>query len=181
VSPPFSHQTSHHHRYNRTMIITNYANSVTKEYMAAREIHFLVVVPSQRLGSFPKALNTAHRFALSLGRIRTAGSSVRDFLEGGDVVMELVGICGQDAGEFPSAMSSIDREIIVQSAQPEEITVRLPSTPLSTTTDNCLSAILGEVHPLPLSPRHLSLSCQASCHERGCDGRPHRRHPLRRL
>jgi nucleoside diphosphate kinase len=138
------------------MIITNYANSSTREYMAAREIHFLVVIPSARFSSFPKVLKTAQQFALSLGRVRTAGSSVRDFLEGGDVVLELVGICGQDAGEFPSAMSAVDREIFVQGAQSEEITVSQSLHP-----------------PLPLSWRTAHSLCQEYLEKCSpCLGRP---------
>jgi hypothetical protein len=111
------------------MVLTNYANSFTREYMISREVHFLVVLPSSRFHSFPKVLNTARQFSLSLGRVRTAGSSVRDFLECGDLVMELVGICGQNGDEFPAAVAKVDSEIIVQNSPVEEITVRAPPRP----------------------------------------------------
>jgi hypothetical protein len=144
------------------MVLTNYANSFTREYMTSREVHFLVVIPSSRFRSFPKVLNTARQFSLSLARVRTAGSSVRDFLECGDVVMEVVGISGHNGDEFPVAMAKVDSEIIVQNSPMEEITVRLSTLPLSLFLPTYLSChcrtILRSAPLVPVVLAHLSVS-----------------------
>lgn len=151
------------------MVIRNYANTFTKDYMISREVHFLVVIPASKITSLPKAINTAKRFALSMGRVRSAGSTVRDFLESGDIVMEMVGISGHDGDEFLSAMSTLDRDIFVQSASIDEITVShvLPSS------SNKILGVFGEMYSMYMPSRHFPLPHQTACNQRWLRWRSH--------
>ena len=131
-------------RYNRVLVITNYANSATRDYMTAREIHVLVVTPDSAMGELPAVLNLAKAHRLSIARVRTAGNHVPDYLDRGDIVMELVGIAGQHGEDFGADVAKISTQISVSEVPVEEITVRsCPSLPLCCLTTPVLSHSLS--------------------------------------
>lgn len=108
--------------FDRVIVLTNYANSATRDYMMAREVHFLVVIPASQVGHAGSVLQAAKEHRLSIARVRTAGSSVPDYLDGGDVVLELVGIAGQNGEDFAADISRISSEITAVDVPMDEIT-----------------------------------------------------------
>lgn len=101
--------------------------------MTSREIHVLVVTPSSEVESLSAVLTVAKEHRLSIARLRTAGADVRGFLDRGDVVMELVGISGQNGENFQSDVSRVNSQVTVSEVAIEEITVGSRDYILSTT------------------------------------------------
>jgi hypothetical protein len=109
--------------YNRVIVITNYANSATRDYMTSREVHVLVVSPASEMESISAVLTVAKEHRLSIARLRTAGRDVPGFLDRGDVVMELVGIAGQNGENFQADVNRVNSQMTVSEVPIEEITV----------------------------------------------------------
>ena len=89
--------------FNRLLVIKGYANSATKAFMAAREVHYLAYMEGSAKQQIGDLMQVATKFDMIANRLKTTGS---DVMEGdvqvsvGDIVVEFV---STTAGSNPQA------------------------------------------------------------------------------
>ena len=75
-------------------MIKSYANKFTTDYMSAREVHFVAVVPPSSINNIAKLINAATKNKLVLGHVFTTALEIftdRVSVQGGDTIVEIVG------------------------------------------------------------------------------------------
>lgn len=108
--------------YNRVIILTDYANSGTRDYLLSREVHFMCVVRKDALEDLTRIFKVVDQHRLSLGRVRTAKSTVKDInADPGDIVFEFVGIAGQKGEDFIGDIDRLQLPVAVTSIPLEDI------------------------------------------------------------
>jgi nucleoside diphosphate kinase len=101
-------------RYNRLMTLKKYANSGTRDYMEAREVHYLCKVPRSNTTLLSPLLKTGKMLGLKIAQIVTANaSSGLDELtcESGDLLLELVGLLASNHSTFIEAAMTLDTDL----------------------------------------------------------------------
>lgn len=110
--------------FNRVIILTDYANSASRDYMMSREVHFLCVMKADSLSRLNKILDVVDQHRLSIGRARTANHSMPDIeVDAGDIVFEFVGIQGQNGENFISDVNKLRAGATVTAASYQNISV----------------------------------------------------------
>lgn len=108
--------------FNRVIILTDYANTATRDYLKTREVHFLCVVKADSLSRLNRILDVVDQHRLSIGRTRTANESLPGVgADTGDIVFEFVGIQGQNGEDFIGDVDKIGVGATVTSAPFQEI------------------------------------------------------------
>lgn len=111
--------------FNRVIILTDYANSATRDYLMSREVHFMCVVKADMLNKLNRVLDVVGQHRLSIGRARTVSQSLPEIgADVRDIVFEFVGIQGQNGEDF---IGDIDRSGVganVSVAPFQDISVR---------------------------------------------------------
>lgn len=110
--------------FNRIIILTDYANSATRDYLMSREVHFLCIIKADSLNKLNRVLDVVDQHRLSVGRTRTANQSVPNAgVDGGDIVFEFVGIQGQNGEDFIGDVDKLNAGAMVTTAHFQEISV----------------------------------------------------------
>jgi len=110
--------------FNRVIILTDYANSATRDYLMTREIHFLCVVKAESLNKLNRVLDVVDQHRLSIGRTRTSNKSIPNAgVDSGDIVFEFVGIQGQNGEDFVGDVDKLQTGVTVTTAPFQEISV----------------------------------------------------------
>lgn len=110
--------------FNRVIILTDYANTATRDYLMSREVHFMCVVKVGSLKKLNRILDVVGQHRLSIGRARTVTQSIQEVdADVGDIVFEFVGIQGQNGEDFIGDVSKTGVGC-VSSARFQDISVR---------------------------------------------------------
>jgi hypothetical protein len=110
--------------FNRVINLTDYANTATRDYLMAREVHFLCVVKADSLNRLNRVLDVVDQHRLLIGRVRTANISVPDVgVDTGDIVFEFVGIQGQKGEDFIGDVDKLNVGAAVTCQPFQEISV----------------------------------------------------------
>jgi hypothetical protein len=119
-------------RYNRLMTLKRYANSGTRDYMHAREVHYLCRVPAARTALLAPLLQAGARAGLKIAQIVTAnaangldeGEGEGELsCESGDLLLELVGLLAADHAAFLRAARALDPALQATVATSEAVQV----------------------------------------------------------
>lgn len=105
--------------FNRLLVIKGYANTATKAFMAAREVHFVAYMEGsakQQIGALMQ-IGTKHELISS--RARTTGSSIMEGavqVNAGDIVVEFVSTSGASPEAFLKEAKALNAGVSVMVA-----------------------------------------------------------------
>jgi nucleoside-diphosphate kinase len=122
--------------YNRLYNIRAYANVATENYMKAREERFVVVVAKSGMKNVSKVVDTATKYGLVVGRIRTASSSSRQDVPFESCIVECIGGATSKKG-FAEACNGIGPSVYSSVMPLADINILLAAQKSIAVPENC--------------------------------------------